>query len=97
RRSQGYLDPERFLAEMSLARVKDSIDRQDYTAAQERANEALKLCQGDHEREPEARYWASVVAYKTSNDEARLKDGWNKLLEDFPESEWAKRAEFIRM
>src|SRR2546426_3411840 len=55
RRSQGYLDPKRFLAEMSLARVKDAIDRQDYHDAQQRADEALAFCEGDHEREPEAR------------------------------------------
>src|ERR671929_835427 len=42
RRSQGYLDPARFLGEMSLAWLKDAIDRQDYAAAQQRTKEALE-------------------------------------------------------
>lgn len=96
RRSQGYLDPQRFLAEMSLALLKDAIDRQDFQEAQKRTDEALKLTQGDPEREPEAQYWASVAAYKASNDPQKLTQGWNRLLDQFPQSEWAKRAEFIR-
>jgi hypothetical protein len=96
RRSQGYLDPQRFLGEMALARLKDAIDRQEFKAAQERSREALDLTKGDPEREPEAKYWASVAAYKATEDPQQLIQGWNRLLEQFPQSEWAKRAEFIR-
>ncbi len=42
RRSQGYLDTPRFTGEMSLARLKDAIDRHDYKAAAEKAEEALE-------------------------------------------------------
>ena len=97
RRSQGYLDPKRMLAELALARLKDAIDRQDFQAAQERSREAQDLTKGDPEREPEARYWASVAAYKATNDANNLVQGWNRLLDEFPQSDWAKRAEFIRM
>jgi hypothetical protein len=97
RRAQGYLDPARFLGEMSLARLKDAIDRRDYTAARDCAGEALRLTKGDPEREPEANYWAAVAAYKASEDPHNLIQGWNRLLDQFPRSEWAKRAEFIRM
>jgi len=51
RRSQGYLNAKRFLAEMALARVKDAIDRQEFAAAEERAklilaeNELVKAAQ----------------------------------------------------
>lgn len=96
RRSQGYLDPQRFLGEMALARVKDAIDRHDFQAAKERAQEALERTKGDSNREPEALYWASVADYKATNDANNLTRGWNRLLDQFPESEWAKRAEFIR-
>jgi hypothetical protein len=97
RRSQGYLDPKRMLGELSLARLKDAIDRQDFQAARERSREAQELTKGDPEREPEAHYWSSVAAYKATNDANNLVQGWNRLLDDFPESDWAKRAEFIRM
>lgn len=97
RRSQGYLDAKRFLAEASLAVLKDAIDRQDYPTAQERAPEALRLTAGDAEREPEALYWSAVAAYKSSGDAQQLIGGWNRLLEQFPQSDWAKKVEFIRM
>ena len=97
RRSQGYLDPQRFLGEMSLAWLKDAIDRRDFQAAQERSPEALARTKEDATREPEAVYWSAVAAYKASNDPANLIGGWNRLLDEFAGSEWAKRVEFIRM
>lgn len=96
RRSQGYLDPQRFLAEMSLACLQAAIDRQDFAAAGSIAEEARRLTAGEPIREPEALYWASVAAYKSSHDSGRLLQGWNRLLDEFPQSEWAKKAEFIR-
>src|SRR3954453_7331554 len=59
RRTQGYLDARRFLAEMSLARLKDAIDRRDFQAARALSAETLERTQGDPEREPEALYWTS--------------------------------------
>jgi hypothetical protein len=96
RRAQGYLDARRFLGEMALARVKDAIDRQEFKTAQERAGETLQLTKGDPEREPEALYWSSVAAYKATEDPHNLIQGWTRLLDQFPQSEWAHRAEFIR-
>ena len=96
RRTQGYLDPRRFLGEMSLAWLKDAIDRRDFEAAQARTAEALEQTKGDPAREPEALYWASVASYKATNDSAPLIQGWNSLMDRFPDSEWAKRVEFIR-
>jgi hypothetical protein len=97
RRSQGYLDPQRFLGEMSLAWLKDAIDRRDFEAAKARSAEALERTKGDPSREPEAIYWSAVAAYKASNDPKNLMGGWNRLLDEFSGSEWAKRVEFIRM
>jgi hypothetical protein len=96
RRSQGYLDPARFLGEMALARLQAAIDQRDFEAARARSAEAQRLTAGDPTREPEARYWSSVAAYKATNDPNNLIQGWNRLLDEFPQSEWAKRAEFIR-
>ena len=96
RRVQGFLDPRRFVAEMSLAWLKDAIDRRDWKEAVRRARQALEATRGDPSREPEALYWAAVAQYKSSTDASGLKQGWNRLIDSFPESEWAKRAEFIR-
>jgi uncharacterized protein YyaL (SSP411 family) len=97
RRAQGYHDAQRLLAEMALSRLKDAIDRRDFPTAQERAPEALERAKGDLQREPEAIYWSAVAAYKASDDPQNLLGGWNRLLDEFPDTEWAKRVAFIRM
>ncbi len=96
RRSLGYLDPNRFLGEMALARLMEGIHRRKYAVAHERGVEALERTKGDPAREPEALYFASVAAYKATDDVAKLRDGWHHLLDVFPESDWAKKANFIR-
>src|SRR5881398_1879284 len=53
RRTQGYLDPTRFLGEMSLALLKDAIDRRDFNTALARSRETLEVTKGDPYREPE--------------------------------------------
>ncbi len=40
-------------------------------------------------------YWLSVARYKKSHDAARLKEGWQKLIQAYPTSEWAKKASVI--
>src|SRR5437764_13525501 len=44
RRAQGYLDPKRFLAEMSLARLQAAIDQHNFSAARELEKDALDRC-----------------------------------------------------
>ena len=96
RRTQGYLDPARFKAEMALALLKATLDRLDYQAALALSPATLEVVKGDATREPEALYWAAVADYKASGDQDRLVAGWNRLLDEFPQSEWASRASFIR-
>lgn len=97
RRSQGYLDANRVLGEMALARLQESLNRRDFEAASGLAEEALRLAEGDPHREPEAMYWSAVAAYKLSGDREDLTGGWTRLLARFPESEWALRASYIRL
>ncbi len=96
RRSQGYLDPKRFVGELALARLKDAIDRRDFGTAFEHSRSALQQTEGDPARQPEALYWSAVAAYRVSGDRNDLIEGWNGLLETFPRSEWAERAGYIR-
>lgn len=95
RSSQGYLDVRRFVGELSLARLKDAIDRHDYEAAAERAGEALYRTAGDPNREPEALYWRAVAAFEASGDRDDLSGGWEPLMDGFPESEWAEKAVYV--
>ncbi len=96
RRCLGYLDPKRFLGEMALARLLWAVHRQRWPDAANRAAEAARIAGGDAYREPEALYFAAVADYKISKDAGKLLAGWNRLLDRFPDSEWAKRVEFIR-
>jgi hypothetical protein len=95
-RSQGYLDAKRFLAEMSLVRLREAINRREFAEARDRVREVMPHVAGDPQREPEAIYWASVAAYKASGEIENLLNGWNRLLDQFPDSEWAKKVAFIR-
>jgi hypothetical protein len=97
RRSEGYLDPKAFRAEMALARLREPINRQEFTTARDRVRAVLAQVAGDPEREPEVIYWSAVAAYKASNDSQNLVDGWNRLLDRFPQSAWARKAAFIRL
>jgi uncharacterized protein YyaL (SSP411 family) len=96
RRSQGYLDAQRFVGELSLARLKDAVDRHDYEAARERAEEVLESTVVDPEREPEALYWKAVAELEISGDRDDLTGGWGPLMDRFPESDWAKKASYVR-
>lgn len=96
RRSQGFLDARRFLAEMGLARLVSAINLQFFGRAHTLAREARILADGDPQREPEALYWGSVAAYKATGDSANLLSGWTELLDDFPASDWARKVEFLR-
>jgi len=96
RRAEGYFDPKRFIAEMSIGLLKAAINWQNFDAAKQRAPAVLEATKGDREREPEAIYWASVADYKGSHDPANLLRGWNRILDEFPASDWARRVEFIR-
>ncbi|OGG45831.1 MAG: hypothetical protein A3F84_05775 [Candidatus Handelsmanbacteria bacterium RIFCSPLOWO2_12_FULL_64_10] len=96
RRSEGYLDPARFLGEMALARLKASLNRFAYDKALALSEEARRLTQGDPAREPEAMYWSAVAAYRASDDVDRLLKMWDKLVDRFPDTEWGKRAAYTR-
>lgn len=96
RRTQGYLNPQRFLAEMSLALVNAAVNAQDWARACERSEQALAATEGDDLRHPEAIYWSGVAGYKNSGDVQNLLAAWKKLLADHPNAEWARRAEFIK-
>ncbi len=96
RRSEGYLDPPRFLGEMVLARLKAALNRFDYGRAPTLAEEARAQTQGDPAREPEAIYWSAVAAYRASDDVDQLLQTWDEVVGRFPESEWGKRAAYTR-
>lgn len=94
RRSVGYHPPEDLMAELSLGRLTEALDRGEFDEARRRAREALDRCRGDPEREAEARYYGAAAEYKATGD--GLKKGWLELLEKCPGTTWARKVEFIK-
>jgi hypothetical protein len=44
----------------------------------------------------EALYWSAVAHYKASSDANQLKEGWKKLSQEYPASEWTRSAKIPR-
>lgn len=95
RRSTGFLDAERFLSEMALAQATAALEMERPEDALRFADEAVQLSAGDAMRNPEALYWQAVARYKTSHNQDDLIGGWKALIEHFPESDWAKKVDFV--
>lgn len=55
----------------------------------------MKETAGDPHREPETLYWKAVAAFEVSGDRDDLTAGWDPLMDNFPGSEWAKKAGYV--
>ena len=87
----GYLPPEDFIAQLILGKGKVEFNRDDFEKAMQCFQEILvRFPQAD--ASPEAQYFLGVAKYKASHDPKELKNGWEALERDYPNSEWAKKA-----
>lgn len=41
---------------------------------------------------PEAQYWVGVVDFQVTNDVDAEINAWKKIIEDYPESIWARKV-----
>ncbi len=95
RKWTGFLPPREFLGELALARVQYAMARQAFEEAHEAAHQAVQITEGDDLRNSEAHYWHAVSAYKKSDNQDLLIQGWKQLLQEHPNSEWAKKIDFV--
>ena len=84
------------LAELSMARLAAALARGEFEQAVEIARDTESRSRFDANRHAEARYWSGVAAYKQSEDPDKLAEFWKPLINDAPDSEWAKKASFIK-
>lgn len=96
RRSEGFFNPQMFCAEMALGRLKHKLNRGQFPDAKNMLEDVAKQTKGDREREPEMLFWSGVAFYRADHDTKQLLAKWNEVLDQFPDSDWAKRVEFIR-
>ena len=90
-RLEGYLPPEDFVAYLSLGIGKYWLNRKQFAKAGERFQEVSERHAGT-DVGAEALYWLGVARYKQARDPGQLRPSWQKLAQDYPLSEWAKRT-----
>ena len=90
-RIEGYLPPEDFLAQLALGLGRYDLDRNRFPQAAHHFQEVARRHQGT-DAAAQALYWLGVARYKQSKDPAQLRAGWDQLLKEYPQSEWARRA-----
>jgi hypothetical protein len=90
-RIEGYLPPEDFVAYLSLGIGKYWLNHKQFAKAGERFEEVSQRHAGT-DMAAEAHYWIGVARYKQAHDPAQLRPWWQKLAQEYPRSEWAKRT-----
>jgi len=91
RRTTGFLPPKELIPALLVGMAKVFFD-------QDRFDEALPLLDNvvseypASKAAPEAVYFRGVSHYKRSQDPQPLKQAYETLTSDYPESEWANKA-----
>lgn len=90
-RAEGYFSPEDLLARLSLGFGRCCLNLGRFDRACARFEEVVNRHQGS-DAGAEALYWLGVAQLKESGDPNRLRACWQKLIQNYPASDWAKRA-----
>jgi len=90
-RTVGFLPPEELVPSLLLGRAKIHFDHEEFAPALTSLETLLR----DYPKSgaaPEAIFLRGVCQYKTTHQPKPLKEAYERLREDYPESEWTKRA-----
>jgi len=90
-RTVGFMEPEEFLAKMHLGLGKARLDAGEYDTAMIPFISLLETFPTSDDV-PEAIYFNGVVMYLETNNPHKLKKTYARLVEDYPDSRWTKRA-----
>ena len=90
-RITGFLPPDEFIPALLLGIAKCAFDRDDLNAA---SSDLDKLLTGypKSAAAPEALYLRGVIQFKEGHKPEALKTTFERLKQDYPSSEWTKRA-----
>ncbi|MDD5244621.1 MAG: hypothetical protein PHU49_11460 [Syntrophorhabdaceae bacterium] len=90
-RTVGFLTPEEFIPSLLLGIAKTYYELDMFPEALANLE---KVIQGYRQSAamPEAIFYRGVCLYKSSHDPKPLKQAYEKLQADYPQSEWTKRA-----
>jgi len=90
-RTVGFLSPEELIPSLLLGKAKIDFDHEDFAKALVTLEDLLKAFPKSAAA-PEAIFLRGVCGYKSTNNPKLLKEAYEKLAKDYPESEWTKRA-----
>ena len=88
----GFLQPEDFIAQMTLGKGKLAFNLDSFDQAIQCFQEIL-VGYPKTDADPEAQYYLGVSKYKASHDPKELKLGLEALQRNYPQSEWTKKAQ----
>ncbi len=91
-RSVGFLPPEELIPMLLLGMGKIDFDAEQFNAAIVHLDELL-VDYPQSASAPEAVYLRGVSRFKGSHDPRLLKEAYERLRADYPNSEWVKRAQ----
>ena len=90
-RTLGFLAPEEFIPSLILGRGKMHFDRDRFREALSDM-ETILTGYPSSGSAPEAIYLMGVSTYKLTHEAKPLKDTYERLQREYPQSEWTKRA-----
>lgn len=91
-RTIGYLPPDEIVASLLLGIAKTALDADLFNEAVLQLNTLLNGYPKSAAA-PEAVYLRGVARYKSSHAASALKESYQQLQAQYPESEWTRRAE----
>lgn len=95
-RTTGFLPPEELSPMILLGKGKTYFDLGQFDAADGTLDRLLSKYPGSGSA-PEAVYFRAVSRYKNTNQVEPLKEAYNILQAQYPNSEWTKRAAPYRL
>jgi hypothetical protein len=90
-RTVGFLSPDELIPSLLLGRAKVAFDLDQWQEAITSLEEIFGKYPGS-DCAPEGIYLHGVSRYKNTHDPKPLKEAYEKLKAEYPDSEWTKRA-----
>ncbi len=90
-RTVGFLRPQALISSLILGIGKMRFDKGEYQGAISNFDELIaKSSKNDFVAE--AIYFRGVARYKLTNDLSSMKEAYDKLSQEYPDSEWTEKA-----
>jgi TolA-binding protein len=90
-RTVGFMEADELIASLILGIAKAHFDREEYDKAITRLQQLLEE-RPRSSATPEGIFYLGVSRYKGSGNPKPLREAYDKLATEYPESEWTKRA-----